>query len=188
MRYAMHTLSSVVAPFSFSALRTALVGIFGGRPREVDDHLKKKTGDRAPNRAHCQAVCSLAVLIDSRDRTTLVRYAQAVDAASPGRVLMAGTGRPFRNRQSGLSDGAQAWADQVASQILSDLAAMAGIERPDCRYNNAPILPASAQAVSLAPTPETAPAPEAAPDTEAAPAAPDTEAAPVKGRGKRRNR
>jgi hypothetical protein len=172
----MHTLSSVCPAFSFSGLRSALVGIFGGRPREVDDHLKKKTGDRAPNRVHCQAVCSLAALIDSQDRTLLVRYAQSVDAGSPGRVLMAATGRPFRNRQSGLSDGAQQWADSVASQILSDLAALAGVERPDCRYNNAPILPASAQAVSLAPKPETAP--------ETVPAQPAQE----KASGKRRNR
>jgi hypothetical protein len=167
--------------FSFSTLRAELVAICGGKPREVDDHLLKKTGDRAPNRVHCRLVCCLAVDIWRRDKELLVRYAQAVDAASPKRVLMAATGRPFKDRQSGASQGQQEWANRTAEQILTDMCVLAGVTRPlDVLYygqQGIEVSQPSNQALNLAPKAE-----PAAPETEPAPAADSGKGRKGKGR------
>jgi hypothetical protein len=127
---------SDLGTFSFSGLYAAMVSLFGGRPREVDDHLKKKTGDRAPNRAHCQAVVVLALDLWANRREDFVAYLRESDVPSPHRLVMAATGRPFKDRKSGKNEGAQEWADRLSTQILTDLAYLAGVTRPDVTYAN----------------------------------------------------
>jgi hypothetical protein len=131
---AMSRSFSVLPPFSFSAMHAPLVALFGGKPREVDDHIAKKTGDRAPNREHCRAVCVVSLDLWQQDRGRFLAYLADSDVPSPHRLIMAGTGRPTKDRRSGKNAGQQEWADRLATQILTDLCFLAGVERPDVTY------------------------------------------------------
>lgn len=103
---------------------------------ELEKHFTLKTGDRAPNRAHCRAVCTLAVKAAKMDRSGFVNLAKELSYGSLNRFMMAATGRPYKDRKSGKNSGGQFQADGIANLCLTELAYFVGEDRPDVRYSN----------------------------------------------------
>lgn len=103
---------------------------------DLEAHFTLKTGDRAPNKEHCRAVCTLAVEAYEKDREGFVKLAQELSYNSLHRFMMAATGRPYKDRKSGKNSGAQFQADSIANCCLTELAHFMHRERPDVKYAN----------------------------------------------------
>lgn len=101
---------------------------------ELNKHFMLKTSDRAPNRAHCRAVCDLAIVASQQDKEGFVALAKELSFNNLNRFMMAATGRPYKDRRSGKKTGGQFQAEEIANQCLSELAFFLNLPRPDVRY------------------------------------------------------
>ena len=97
-------------------------------------HFDLKTSDRGRDTDHCQAVVKFGVLAYTKHRKGFEALA-AEYGYSLHQFMMAATGRPFENRKSGKKAGGQNLANEVATQLLTDLSKLVKRKRPDCQYN-----------------------------------------------------